>query len=139
VTVSIGVVRIAAVVYVLVSAAVAVFLIALASGASCSKLTAGRVPRGALDGETRVMVFLAAVSYVLLSGGVATSVGLTFPQYAAWMYPVLWIVIFHNGLATLRYGSDRSYWSLRVWAPANLVLTICVALVIIGLRSTGRH
>jgi hypothetical protein len=127
-------VRVAAVIYVLVGATFAAFLVALASGASWAKLTAGRVPSGALAaGGDRLMALLAAVSHVFFVGAVATSAGLMWPQYSAASRSLLWIVAFYDGLATIVQAISRN-WARRVWLPACLVLTCCVIVVIIGVK-----
>ena len=126
-----GMVRLAAVLYVLVGATLVIFLVALASGASWAKLSMGRVPSGALTVGDRLLSLLAALAHVFFVAVVATSARLVWPQYSAAGYSFLWVVAFYNGLATLVQATKRSGWSRRVWAPTCLVLTACAAVVLL--------
>ena len=133
-TASPGLVRVAAVLYVVVGATFAAFLVALASGASWAKLTAGRVPsRPLAAGGDRLMALLAAGSHVFFVVVVAASAGLMWPHFFAAGRSTLWIVAFYNGLATMVQATSRSR-SRRVWLPACLVLTCCVVVVILGVK-----
>lgn len=133
-TTSPGMVRLAAVLYVLVGAILVALLVALASGVSWAKLTVGRVPGGTLTVGNRVLSLLAALSHIFFLAVVATSARLVWPQYSAAGYSFLSTVSFYNGLATLVQATKRSTWSRRVWAPACLVLTVCAAVVLLGAR-----
>lgn len=64
VTTSPGMIRLAAVIYVLVGTMLAIFLVVLASGVSYAKPTAGRVPSGALTVGNRLLSLLAPLSHV---------------------------------------------------------------------------
>lgn len=127
-------VRIAAVVYIVIGAMLIVFLVALAGGVSWARLTANRVPGGTLTGTSRLSVLLTAVTQALFAGVVATGAGLVWPKYAGPTYPLLWIVGFYEGLSTVVQARRPNRWARRIWLPACLVLTACVAVVLIGLR-----
>lgn len=130
-------VRIAVVVYAVVGTMVATFLVGLASGASWTTRAVHRVTGASgtsLGASGRALALLTAVTHLLSVGVVAIAAGLTWPRYAAAAYPLLWIVAFYDGLATIiqANASRRSLWARRVWAPTCLVLTACIAVVLIG-------
>lgn len=116
--------RIAAYVYVALSAGVIVFQLALAAGAPWGAYAMG----GAFPGQWPPSLRIAAlVQAIVLAGWAAivlTRAGLILPQWLRWSRRLVWVVVAFAALALFLNLITPSAAERALWAPVALLLLI---------------
>ena len=125
--------RIAAMIYVALDLVLAAFILSLALGIPWRSLTLGRVDAGRLSPTSgRAQAVLTTCSLLFLGAVVAVRAGLIWPQYYSSSRALTWIAGAFDAFGVVVFAIARSFWARAVWAPVLLVLTICVAIVLIA-------
>ncbi len=122
-------VTLAAYLFVVLAAFLALFQLALAAGAPWGHLTQGGSHLGRLPPANRAM---AAVSFVLAAAFAAVVLGRAGALAPGWqevLRPWAWVVVALSALSLLANVASRSRAERRLWVPVALVMLLTSVVV----------
>jgi len=117
--------RIAAIVYVFLTAGVVLFQIALALGAPWGAYAMGGAFPGQFPPSMRVAALVQAVVLIALAGVVLARAGVALPRWSRAARWLVWVVVAFSGLSLLLNLITPSAGERMIWAPVGFLLLVC--------------
>lgn len=120
----------AAVVFLVLTAAAVLFQLALAAGAPWGRLTWGGKFPGTLPARMRGVAVFSALLLVAFGIIVAAHAGLVTAGWVPRPLALIWVIVVYCALGVLANAATTSKWERRIWLPvvgAMLVSSLLVA------------
>jgi hypothetical protein len=121
--------NVAAAAFGIVVGVVALFQIALVTGAPWGHLTMGGQNVGRLPPRLRLAVAFQAFMLLGLAAVVLARVGLAFPGLTGPSRGLVWVAVIVSGVSLAANLVTKSKWERRIWAPAALIMLVSSLLV----------
>jgi hypothetical protein len=121
--------HVAAAAFGIVVGVVALFQIALVTGAPWGHLTMGGQNIGRLAPRLRLAAALQAFVLLSLAAVVLARAGLAFPGLTGPSLSLVWVAVIVSGLSLALNLVTRGKWERRIWAPAALIMLVSSLLV----------
>lgn len=118
--------------FVVLSAIVVMFQLAVAGGAPWGHLTQGGRQPGALRASGRVMAAVSAALLVVLSSIVLARGGLLGDGWQEPARPWAWLVVVFSALTVFANAASKSKWERALWIPVGLISLLASVVVAIG-------
>lgn len=113
---------IAASIFVVLLAVLAVFQLALAAGAPWGSLAMGGRFPGKFPPAMRIAALVQIAVYALMGAVVLSAAELALPGWYAFSRATVWIVVGMMALGSVLNLITPSKWERRLWAPVALVM-----------------
>lgn len=120
---------VAAYLFTLLIAVVALFQLALAAGAPWSSLAMGGRFPGKMPPPMRIAAFLQIGVLALFAATVLTRAGLILPEWQSLSHKMIWVVVGFSVIGSVLNLITPSRWERILWAPVAILLLIFSAIV----------
>jgi hypothetical protein len=128
----VGIRRLAAIGYAVISAGVVAFQVALAAGVPWGSYAMGGAFPGRFPPAMRVAALVQAALIVLMTLVVLSRAGLTLPSWSDASRRLVWLVVALGVVSFALNVATPSAGERMIWAPATFVLLACGVLVATG-------
>ena len=127
----------AAKLFLLMTAVVVAFQLALAAGAPWGELTMGGAFPGQLPPRMRAAAIGSALVLAAFAAVVAARAGLAFPRWQRASRRVIWVVVVYSVVGVVLNAATPSPRERLLWLPVTIALMAC-ALVVARTRDRGQ-
>lgn len=121
--------RVAATIYILLTALVVAFQLALVAGAPWGELTMGGAYPGRLPPAMRGAALASALLLATMAGVVAARAGLALPRWRSAARRLIWGVVAYGLVGVALNAATPSARERAVWLPVAFALAACALLV----------
>ncbi len=127
----------AAKIFVVLSAVVVGFQLAVAAGAPWGALTMGGAFPGRLPPRMRAAAVASAVLWLAFAAVIAARAGLALPRWRGASRRLSWVVVAVTLAGVALNAATPSPWERVLWLPVTLALAACALVVARGTRGAG--
>jgi hypothetical protein len=124
-----AIVRVAAIIYAIVTLGVVAFEIALAAGAPWGAYAMGGASPGQFPPALRIGAIIQAVLLVGMAAVILARAGLTLPGWSRMSHWLVWIVVALTALSLVLNLISPSAGERAIWVPTLLLLLISSLIV----------
>jgi len=124
-----AIVRVAAIIYAIVTLGVVVFQIALAAGAPWGAYAMGGASPGQFPPALRIGAIIQAVLLVGMAAVILARAGLVLPGWSRMSHWLVWIVVALTALSLVLNLISPSAGERAIWVPTLLLLLISSLIV----------
>lgn len=129
-----GIRRVAAFVYAVLTGAVVAFQLALAAGAPWGEFAMGGASPGQFSPPLRAAAVVQAALLVLMAAVVLSRAGVALPSWSRRARWLVWVVVGVAALASVLNLITPSGGERAIWAPLALLLLVTSLIVALGER-----